>query len=524
MPRISFTPQGIIRDIPAWELGNEQVWTEGKNVVFRNGLAQGASNGNEVYGTPLDPPVYLQSSITFDLNAWIYPSEGIAQSINVTDGTTHKEITPAAFLPWQPDINAHTQGNVSGFPFLNWQTQSAHWDRNFVVPNLMTLQANAPLCKAMRSHNNRLIAINTSDDATTPNTEETIRWSSLPDPVDTFPDVWAPAIDNSAGSAQLSGGGPLIDGASIRSSFVIAGQDRLWIMDEVGGSFVFSIRKISSTTGVLARNCIASAPPGLFILSGDDITIFDGTNQKSIIDNQNKVWFFSQLGDNFQNSFVALYAARSEVWFCIPTGSSNRCQLALVYDMGTHKWGHRELNDVAFATTGPVPFPATADASWDGQTDSWNTISRVWNQAVLQSAVAGLVLAMPEVDPRFVSMDGLVDGAPGKVYRTFFSVEKQDMDLGDPSRMKMVKRIWPRFDRVEQTNFMRLSIGGRDELDGRTLSYQPRVLTFNTRDDIKADVFVTHRYISFRLDHFVDDIGNFSLTGFDLEFEFVGRF
>lgn len=545
MPRQSFDPQGIIRDRQAWELADEPVWTDGKNIVFRTGPAIRASRGIEVFdANPAGgPPSYLQSSITADLNTWLYPTDvatvGGAQEIWATDGTTHKEITPTPAPIWTPNNNAFTQFNISGLPGFSWGAGSAYWGRDYGTPTPMVDMSTAPLCKSMRSHQNRLLAINTSDDpgvGGVPNTEETIRWSSLPDPVGTMPDVWLPAIDNSAGDAQLSGGGPLIDAATLRASLIVAGQDRLWIMDEVGGSFVYSVRKLSSTTGVLSRNCMAAAPMGMFILSGDDITILDGTSQRSIIDNQNKKWFFSQVGDNFQNCFVALYAARSEVWFCAPTGQSERCRVALVFDLGTQKWGQRDLPDIAAATSGPIPFGVTTPTTWDtqpvtaaGQWDSGN-YNYNWNRAVNQSAIAGLVLAAPDPAPgRFISIDNLVAGTDAQMYDNNQLI-KADMTLGDESRRKMVRRIWPRIQggTPGQANQFRVSVGARDSLGNTFIDYgQSGRVDFNPStpyNNQKVDLYASGRYISVRFDVFDDFAPSFEITGFDIEFEYAGQF
>ena len=545
MAREGITPLGIIRDIQAWELGAEPVWTAGKNINCRTGFARSVADGVAIFqGTnpiPADP-VYMVPSISFDLFAWLYGTDdgAAAFSFRVTDGVAHKLITPAPFIPWPNGTNALTQGSIDGKPVINWQNQSGYWDRDFVTPSVMVLLDGAPLCKAMRSHQNRLLALNTIDDATAPGpfTEETVRWSSLPRtpgvPPAWMPEAvdWIPAIDNSAGDAQLSGGGPLVDGASLRSSFVVYSSSRAWIMDEVGGSFVFSIRKLSESTGVISRNCIAATPLGHVVFSGDDIYINDGTNFRSIIDNQNKLFLYRELGDNFQNCWVAFYAARSEVWFAYPTGQDLYPSRALIWDIGTGKWGHRELKlpsdvlGIAHGTTGPVALSSQGvDPTWDGQgAGTWDdgTYNRGWNTAIAASSVEALVMADPKT--RILTVDGLIQGDAAPLFNTS-EIYKHDMDMGDASRRKQVKRIWPRVDRrIDPAGPLQVFVGARDTLDSSTIRGIGTPINFDPaiQDNVSCDI--QGRYISVGFAQQSQDKGVYTVNGFDIEYSMGGRF
>ena len=538
MPRASFTPQGLNRDIPASDL-DPNIYTAASNINFRRGLAQRASRGVQIFEdiTFTEPPVYLTDTVGSTGFFWLYyADDGVTQSIWATDGQTHKEITPAVFVPGVSQVNAVTTGKVSGFPFLNWGPQAAFWNRDFATPAVMLpfpgLDAAGdpdntfvPTARAMRSHQNRILALNTIDDAGTNfvASEQTVLWSALPQPADAFPNDWFPRVTNSAGGVQLSGGGPVIDGFSLRSSFIVYLQDRTYIMDEIGGSFVFLTRKLSSSTGVLTRNCVAATPRGHVVMSADDVYLNDGSNFKSIVDNVVKREIFTNLGDNFQNAFVVYYASRAEVWICIPTGSDVYPSLAFILDEGVGKWGVRELPRIAAGATGPIPFPSGAATDWDGQADTWDTVNRIWNQAAEASAASGLILADPDLAGsgaarRFISIDNLVPGDSADMF-TSSSIERQDLSLDAPGQTKTVRRIWPR---VEGTagDVLTVSVGVRDSLDGAPIVYKSAPFIIGV--DEKVDLFNTGKFITVKVEQGAGSA--WLMPGFDIEYDLRGQF
>ena len=533
--RSKFVPQGLVRDLPPWET-DPNIWNFVQNMVFRRGLAQRGSKGQEVFGTPADPPVFLHSQITRALNSWVYAADdGITQSWHVTDGTDHKTITPAGFAPWEAEANAITAGSLGGVPIYNWKTQSVSWNRDFTTPGVMTDLPGAPTCAAMRTHNNRIIAINTEDDISGlfPNTDATLIWSSLPknpsSPPQDLPeaDDWIPAIDNSAGNAQLSGFGPLIDGHSLRGSFVVYSHDGAFILDEIGGSFVFNIRKLSQTTGVLSRNCIASFPGGHLVLSPDDVFVTDGSAFTSVIDNVIKREIYVNMGDNFQNCFVVHYASRAEIWVCTPVGGDIYPSVAYIFDTGTRKWGIRELPQIPFAATGPIPFSATFPTVWSAKsgTDLWSTEDPLrWSQAVEVSVADGLILAdaneTGNTASRFVSMDNLIPGDPAALFGEA-TCEVQDLDLDRPDRLKTLLRIWPRIDGTAG-DVIEVRVGTRNTLDSSApLTSNTANFTIGATDSL--DLTVLGRYISVRFRQTQAGDG-YIVSGFDLEYVVSSRF
>lgn len=541
--RISFSPTGTITDIPDAVVAG-QAWNEVSNFVFRKGWAELADKGQSIFEgvTFLAPPVWLLPSVSSFDNFWIYGTDdNVARDFYATDGVTHKKITPVGFLSWPRFQNALTGGFLGGVPIINWQTQSGFWQRDFAAGAPVELLDSPPICEAMRVHNNRVMALNTVNDngAVFPNTDETVVWASLVDP-GTVPLAadWIPAIDNSAGNAQLSGGGPIVDGRSLRSSFVVYLSNRAFIMDEVGGSFVFAIRKLSSTTGAISRNAIAPGLEGHYVFSGDDVYVNDGTTFKSIIDNQRKINLFSQIGDNPQNCICVFYAARSELWLLFPEGAEIYPTSAFVFDVGTRKWGQRDLPRIAFAETGEVPFPTNTPVSWDLQVGDWDdgSFSGNWNRAVLDSRLEGMVLADPNADSlgaatvpgqRFIGMDGLVPGAPdANLYNPQDAfVRVNNLDLGDANIQKTVLGIWPRVTGDNNTNTftnrLQVTVTGKTRYNATVGAGITKDIRIGQED--RAEMRATGRYFDIRFNE-KETTGKFTLEGFDVEFQNRGQF
>src|SRR3546814_9186284 len=48
----------------------------------------------------------------------------------------------------------------------------------------------------------------------------------------------------------------IIDGLSLRDSFIIYAKNEVWTMDYIGGNYLFRWRKIYDKVGILNQNCV----------------------------------------------------------------------------------------------------------------------------------------------------------------------------------------------------------------------------------------------------------------------------
>ena len=86
---------------------------------------------------------------------------------------------------------------------------------------------------------------------------------------------------------------PIIDGATLGSNFLIYSSDQVWLMEYVGGTFIFNFRKLFSDVGVVNQNCIVEVQGRHYVFDQDDIYMTDGVSTQSICDGRVKDYIFS---------------------------------------------------------------------------------------------------------------------------------------------------------------------------------------------------------------------------------------
>jgi hypothetical protein len=239
-----------------------------------------------------------------------------------------------------------------------------------------------------------------------------------------------------------------------------------------------------------------------------------------------KVNLFSQMGDNWFNSWVSYYAARAELWIAICVGADTWPSRVYVWDTGTLKWGIRTMPQIPGADTGPIPFPETNNPSWDAQTEDWDNADRIWNKAVLASAASGLILADPDLAgsgaaPRFVSIDNLVNGPDANLY-DIASVTRADLDLDDPDHWKTITAIWARVSGKRGDQLI-IRLTGRDGSSSGVSTSQFR--SWSIGNSVKSDFrSVTGRYITITFEAQNASVEPFVINGFAIEYETAGEF
>ena len=84
------------------------------------------------------------------------------------------------------------------------------------------------------------------------------------------------------------------DGLSLGSNFIIYSSDQTWLMEFIGGQFIFQTRKLFNDAGVINQNCIVEADGRHYVFGPHDIYLHDGTTKQSICDERVKVVYLRQ--------------------------------------------------------------------------------------------------------------------------------------------------------------------------------------------------------------------------------------
>ena len=515
MPRRVRTirPTGLSLDLPPYSLPLEErngviatFWNDAENMSFGQGLAERARGFSGVYGTPLFPPRWLlnpRSSVAF---WWLYMGDtgvGVVDNVGI-----HTDITGAAF-----DVtglhNPFTGGIIQGLPAVNTSLIEPQWWDLDIGTNLQTLPdwPAGDTCNALRPFREFLIAMDVFSSGQ--RLQDLVRWSDAAAP-GAVPQSWTPGANSQAGELSLAFmPGRVIDGLSLRQSFILYKTHSTWTLDLIGGTFVFSQRPVFTKLGMLSSGCAVELRGKHLVLTDGDVVLHDGVTAESIADQRVRRTLFAGLDDdNFQNSWVALDKEAGEVWIATPEAGATYPTKILIWSVGSGEWGIRELPEFAHGLEGIVETVVVQD-TWDTATDTWATITRRWNAKGLNAAEESLMLADPAGPTLFaVGRSTLADGAivPGRVQRA-------SLDFGTPDVVKHVGRIFPHIE-GRPGEVIQVRAGGQLNGSDSPINWSAES-AFAIGVDRHVDTNADGHYLSFEFRSSDDFL--WRLTSFDVE-------
>jgi len=258
--------KGINTDVTHWSLGPEYI-TDGINFrVFANGIQ--SYGGYEEWSTSPEPfnPGYLIHPLTQTGDYWLVAGR---HSVRSFDGGNWTDISSTSGYPGlSVDDELKWNGCLLGDIVIinNIQAEPEFWGPINPQTALKPLPFDPESSwsekgysfHTIRSHQNFLFALNLVEDGL--ELTNSYRWSHPADE-NGLPFTWDATDPSSlAGKAQLGGdSGAIIDGLSLRDSFVIYAESGIDILDFTGDEFVFRRRELSSTVGFISSNSIVEA-------------------------------------------------------------------------------------------------------------------------------------------------------------------------------------------------------------------------------------------------------------------------
>jgi hypothetical protein len=480
---------GLNTDLIASELG-DGVYTKAVNVSFRNNFVESAAGHTAVFGNLLTVAYGLQPISRANIRYWLYCG---LQGIGVTDGVTHNNITRLAGLHTGTAFNKWTTCAFGGIAVINNGVDIPQ----FWAGNPATLCQSLPSwdanwrAKSIRSFNSFLIAMNMTESGT--NFPHTIRWSDAALP-GSLPSSWVATTTNKAGSSpRAETEGELVDGEQLGNSFIIYKTDSYYSMQFVGGNDVFRIQKIADSAGALSVNCVASFPGGHCVLGNGDVYVHSGGQPTSIIDGARRAALNSQVDDTYkQLSFLAVEPRRQEIWVCYPEIGATACTKAMVWNWASRTWGDRDLPGNFCANVGRVN--ADAINTWDNATFTWNQGLSAWAQSDYGKDEQRLVIGGLGPKVYLVDASATFDGAP------FSSiVERVDMTLGDPAKVKTATYLVPNIEAVKGGIFS-VKVGSKMRIND-DISFKP-TKNFVAGIDNQINSFATGRFLAMQIASF----------------------
>ncbi len=430
-------PNSVNVDVPATEL-DDSAYSFVRNKYFKEQGSIRAEGYGDIFNAELlDSPLFVM----YDRNKngedyWIYCG---AESANLTNLTTHWPITPAGGMQISNvgDYCGTTLNSI--FMLTNGKDAPWYWPGNTASP-LTTLPdwpANTT-CGFLRSFKYNAIAGDITENGV--KYENQLYWSSSVAP-GLPPQSWTPLPSNDAGDSILAQTpGALIDGAQIRDHFVIAKNHSLYLMAYTGGAFVFRFSSLSSTAGVMSRNCMTEHQGMLYLFSDGDILATDGAQIRSIASKRVRRTIFDEMDQtNIQQCFVTPYLAKDQIWFCYPTGGSAYANRAAIYTVTDDAWGFRDLPNLTHASAG-IAYNYIYGTDWDNDEQSWNDDNTLWDQSGAQAIADGVIMASSDDEGHLYGVDflGSANGVPINGV-----LEKSSMDFGDYDKIKLIQAVYP---------------------------------------------------------------------------------
>ncbi len=510
--RKRFDPKGVVRDIPADELGDDR-YTVVENMVFVDERAERIAGVTPVFGSTLFKPKFLVQTEKGGTLFWIYASDA---NIAVYDGVSHTDLTPVA--PIVPAIvdGEWTGGMLNGLPFLNNTVDEPwFWDESLgskfePLPDWPS----GTTCRSMRAFKFHLFALGITD-ALGP-LEDKYMWSDAADEGE-IPQSWTPLPTTEAGDDLLSETrGPILDALVLRNSLIIYKDTSIYQVDYVAGNAVFANRLLFAEMGILAPNCVAEVSGKHYVFTGGDLVRHDGHNVESIANETVRRAIFDQIDPvTYPTSFVQWDPFNRSVWFCFPTVGSRFPNFAAVYQVDTEVFGLRLLFNSSPAVESGLINVTVAEVTpeWDADNNAWDTDATLWNEVQFSGAIERLLQC--DFDNSLLYAVDVGNTNDGELITGL--LRKESIDFDEPGLIKTTSRIWPRV--VGFGDSIQIRLGSQfaateDILWGEYVDY--------VLGDQKLDYIISGRFISIEFRGTLEQ--QWGIQSFEFEYNLAGSF
>lgn len=498
---------GLALDIPPNEV-NPNFYTGGGNVIFRNGFARRVGGRKRVYTqNTVNPALHLLNvrapgGIT-ESNFWLVFGASTlfaleTSNISNIEGVGLSTVTD----PWQWSSTL-----LNNIPcFTNGLDAPRYWAGDVGTPS-----ADLPgwpagtICKSLIAFKFHLFALDI--DGPSGHFESQILWSSAA-AAGNVPATWAAAATNDAGSATLADTpGPCMCGFPLQDTLLVFKRSSTYGVNYVGRPSIFNVRLLDGDRGALTRHAAVDVGGRVLVVADGDVWLTDGVNWDSPAQGRVRDYLFSQLDqDNYENLFVQHDRARGEVWICYPTSGNQFCTEAIVYNVNDDTFGVRALDSVTYIAAGVVN-DTSPDESWDGDAEVWDADTSFWNSANFSLANEQIVTARNGAELM------LEDDETAVAVAAF--VERLDMAMGEPERLKFARRLHLRTNGTPGTLYCR--VGARNAVtDAITWDTERALVPPASFVNVRAQ----GKFLSTQVRGQGTDV--WQLTGQDLEYELRG--
>ncbi|MGL5015600.1 MAG: hypothetical protein ACRC6V_15140 [Bacteroidales bacterium] len=364
-----------------------------------------------------------------------------------------------------------------------------------------------------------------------------VRWSDISF-VNSLPTNWYQDSEtNDGGFNDLSdANGKIVDGLPLRDSFVIYTNQETYLMEYVGGVNIFQFKKLFSTSGLLAPECVAEFEQKHFFITKDDIFVHNGSSKEPVASGRVKQFLIDEISStNPHATKVFAYTPKKEIWITYVgpgQGSDSNvdlewtCNKCAIWNWEWDTWYFTDIPPSFDINLAPPPDVVTMeweefsedDDYWDSskwKDEQWTILGKDFVRRIPYIASADKVLYTIDTGEDQVRMVGGVETRrPVVAHMTRTHLDMDEMVESIRSH-KFIKHITPQFRGNGQIHCY---VGGsfNPTQDPTWDNYQ----IFDIEEDVKIDAFSNNRYPAVRYVDF--DKGSWSFQGYDIDFVVEG--
>lgn len=364
---------------------------------------------------------------------------------------------------------------------------------------------------------NFIIALNTTEDGD--NFKQRVRWSNAAEP-NTAPVDWdATDVNSLAGFNDLSDAtGSILTGMTLNDTFYVYTTKEIFAVSYVGGTNIFSFRKISGSINLMNPNCVLEYKNQHVLMTRDNIYAFNGVNTQSIVDGKTRDKIFQQINVEYKDNIKIINNSRyNEVWFLFPSkkSASGHCDKAAVWNSLDNTWSFRTFKD-EITSINVVQKPAETGLAWDDFTGTtWDSYTQPWEVADYGTDVLMSICAN--------GLFYLNDQVPKSSEKQTAILERKYLDFDDfgleTTSIKKISSIYPQFNGEGKIS---ISVGTSEYINGEVTWETAQ--TFEIGKDNRLDFRTSGRYFSIRFSCTdVNAVWRLSNYALEIDQRFKGR-
>ena len=390
---------------------------------------------------------------------------------------------------------------------------------------------------ALRSYGDFLLGLKITQGST--NYPNRVRWSNTVT-AGAIPDSWSETdTTKSSGFNDLvQMKTAIVDGAPLGSNFIIYSSDQVWLMEFVGGTFIFNFRKLFDA-GLINQNCVVEVEGKHYVFDSQDVYVHDGTTKQSICDERTKNFIFQSL--NTQKAdvcFVQHNESLNEIYFCYLSGdehvsfpNATRCNRAAAYNYRNNTWTFYDLPNVSAGTTANVNSVTTyanatsltyalVGSSYLDQEDNYDRHTiQVGEDQTTDGLSSDKMYAMDLADEGKLTFQVDTEATKAPL------LERTGLDLDEAgsaaSNYVVVTRLFPQADTVNTSDTTMNFQFGASDIPRNTPTYGSTTV-FDLASDHKIDSRAAGRYLSYKVTLDTDDYKDFEWSGMDIDITQTG--